>query len=73
VADERWQRIKELLDAALERPAEARQAFLVQACGGDDELRREVTSLLAAGDKSRDFLSPIVRRAGRDNPRENGT
>jgi hypothetical protein len=42
-----WARVEELYHAALERPAVQREAFLNQACGGDDELRREVQSLLA--------------------------
>ncbi len=38
--------VKELFLAACERPPEARSAFLAEACGEDDELRREVVSLL---------------------------
>jgi serine/threonine protein kinase len=41
-----WPKVEELYHAALERPAAEREAFLDQACGGDDELRREVQSLL---------------------------
>ncbi|PYQ41055.1 MAG: hypothetical protein DMF77_17010, partial [Acidobacteria bacterium] len=48
VPADRWQRVKELLGAALERPAEAREAFLRQACGEDEGLRHEVELLLAA-------------------------
>ncbi|HZB45254.1 MAG TPA: protein kinase [Pyrinomonadaceae bacterium] len=36
----------ELLDAALELPAAEREAFVAAACGGDEALRREVSSLL---------------------------
>jgi hypothetical protein len=46
VADDHWQRVKQLLGAALERPAEARGSFPREACGGDEGLRREVESLL---------------------------
>ena len=45
---EQYQRIGELYHAALELAPEARPAFLASACGGDDELRREVESLLRA-------------------------
>jgi serine/threonine-protein kinase len=45
---ERWQRVDELLEAAIEREASERSDFLNQACGGDEDLRREVESLLAA-------------------------
>lgn len=43
---ERLEEIQELYHAALERDSGARAAFLVQACNGDEELRREVASLL---------------------------
>ena len=43
---ERWQRIEELYHDAMTREAADRAAFLASACAGDDELRREVESLL---------------------------
>jgi eukaryotic-like serine/threonine-protein kinase len=43
---DRWQRIEELYHAALAREREGRAAFLANACQGDEELRREVESLL---------------------------
>jgi Tol biopolymer transport system component len=48
MTDNRWQRVKALFQAAVERPAGERTAFLAAASGDDDELRREVESLLAA-------------------------
>jgi eukaryotic-like serine/threonine-protein kinase len=48
VIDERWQRIKALFQAAVERPAAERTAFLSAAAGDDEALRREVESLLAS-------------------------
>src|ERR1700739_4197467 len=44
----RWQKVKELFGAALERPSAERAPFLAQACGSDPGLRAEVESLLAA-------------------------
>ena len=44
---ERWQQVERLYHSALERAPALRQAFLAEACGGDEELRREVESLLA--------------------------
>ena len=44
--DERWPRVKALFQAAAERPAEERAAFLTAATGEDAALRREVESLL---------------------------
>ncbi len=43
-------------EAALERPPEARSAFLAEACHGDDELCREVQYLLAQHDAAGSFL-----------------
>src|SRR5262245_24141491 len=44
---DRLQQIEDLYHAALARPSEARAAFLADDCGGDDDLRREVESLVA--------------------------
>jgi len=44
---ERWQSVKHLCRAALDKPAAERAAFLDDACAGDEALRREVESLLA--------------------------
>jgi Tol biopolymer transport system component len=61
---ERWARIKELFDGALDREPEARAAFLEQACPADDaELRREVESLLDAHARSDGFLETPVLAA----------
>ncbi|HEX9003896.1 MAG TPA: protein kinase, partial [Blastocatellia bacterium] len=49
---DRWARIDQLLDEALERPAAERSVFLDEACLNDPELRREVQSLLAAHQKA---------------------
>ncbi len=42
------QQIEEVFHAASERAPEERAAFINEACGGDDSLRREVEALLAA-------------------------
>jgi hypothetical protein len=57
---ERWRQIDLLYQAALERDATERGAFLDEACAGDEQLRREVESLLAANEKAKeaeDFLN----------------
>ncbi len=51
---ERWKQIDALFDAVEELPAERRDAFLAEACAGDEELRREVQSLLAEQEKIAD-------------------
>ena len=43
---ERWQQIEKICQSALELDESRREAFLEEACGGDQELRREVESLL---------------------------
>ena len=48
---ERWGRIKEIFEAALEQPPEARSSFLVEVCGGDISLRGEVELLLSGRDQ----------------------
>lgn len=62
---ERWQQVKQVLDAALECSIEERADYLNRACGDDDELRREVESLLAAWQENDDtFLErPAVSEA----------
>jgi len=53
----RWQRVKSVLQDALDRPEGARSAFLDGACVDDPELRAEVESLLAANRDAGAFLS----------------
>jgi eukaryotic-like serine/threonine-protein kinase len=48
MSPERWQKIHELFEAALERPVEERPAFLAHACAGDEETQRRVEAMLAA-------------------------
>jgi eukaryotic-like serine/threonine-protein kinase len=47
---DRWRRIAHLYELALEREPVERGAFLAAVCAGDDELRREVESLIAHED-----------------------
>ncbi|MGD0362059.1 MAG: protein kinase [Bryobacteraceae bacterium] len=54
---ERWQQCKQIFQATLDLPRSERPAYVRQACGEDDELRREVTSLLEAEERSDKFLS----------------
>jgi len=47
ITPQRWQEIDRIFAAALEREPAGRSAFLDEACGGDELLRKEVESLLA--------------------------
>jgi serine/threonine protein kinase len=72
-----WERIRAVFHAALEQPADARVAFLSSAAGGDEGIRREVESLLAAHEASDGFLeSPAIdlddRREAAASPLEAG-
>ena len=61
---ERWKQVDHLLQAALERPPEERDAFLRRACAGDQALESEVRSLLRAQQKAGSFLeSPAIEGA----------
>jgi class 3 adenylate cyclase/tetratricopeptide (TPR) repeat protein len=63
---ERWQRIKELFLAALERGPGERAAFIDAACAGDAEARAEVASLVAAHEKEGEFIdAPAAVMAAR--------
>jgi len=56
--DERWRKIEQIYNAALERPASGRAAHVREACAGDEDLRREVESLLGQGEHADSFLEP---------------
>jgi hypothetical protein len=49
--DDRWNHVDQLLQSALDIPAVERDAYLRNACGGDQRLEEEVRSLLAAHDR----------------------
>ncbi|MGA7401998.1 MAG: protein kinase [Candidatus Sulfotelmatobacter sp.] len=53
---ERWKRIDELLQAALQVPVEQQEEFLRQQCAGDADLLEEVDSLLTSHRQAGSFL-----------------
>ena len=53
---EQWQQVQDLFDAALEREPRDRSAFLDQACGGNEALRREVAWLISAHETEDHFI-----------------
>ena len=62
---EDWQQIKSLFHAAVEMEGGERQAFLTEACAGDEGLRRRVETLLVAHEEAGPFLvSPALVDAG---------
>ena len=56
--DDTWQRADRIFDAALDRPAVERAAFLDEACGGDGALRVLVERLLAEAETLDAFMTP---------------
>ena len=64
-----WELVKETFEAALDRPQPERSAFIAGACHGDDEVRREVESLLAVHEQDTDFMNePIGALLPDDEP-----
>jgi eukaryotic-like serine/threonine-protein kinase len=60
---ERWRRIEEIFRTAIDRPADERGSYLTRACGADEDLRREVLSLLER-DTAEEFIrGPIANAA----------
>ena len=55
-----YQRVGDLFDEAMELAPDARPGFLLRACGGDEELRREVESLLRAREEADGFIAGKV-------------
>lgn len=53
---ERYQQIGEIYHSALELAPKQRVTFLAQACAGDEELLREVESLIASNEQAGEFI-----------------
>ena len=64
----RWEQVRSLFHRALERPSEERPAFVSTETAGDEEIRQEVESLLAAYGGAGGFLdtSPVAALRARD-------
>ncbi|MGH9767973.1 MAG: serine/threonine protein kinase, partial [Blastocatellia bacterium] len=56
----RWERIKQIFHAALEEPPQQREAYLREACAGDQELMREVERLVANDRSAGDFMEELA-------------
>lgn len=54
---EHWQKVKEILEAALDRDERSRPGFLDAACEGAPHLRADVEALLALDGETETFLS----------------
>jgi serine/threonine protein kinase len=56
ISSERWERVKDILQSALERDAVDQLPFIAAACSGDEALRLEVESLLAYQSRQQGFI-----------------
>ena len=54
--NERWQQVEDLYDATLKKVPKERAAFLDQECAGDEQLRKEIESLLAYEQRAEKFI-----------------
>ena len=52
----RWEQVEKICQSALELEESQRKAFLQAACGGNEELRREVESLLKFDEHRDQFI-----------------
>src|SRR5262249_52582606 len=66
---DRYRQIGELYHAALGVEPGKRAGFLKDNCGNDEDLRREVESLLAAHQQARGFISRPALETGDDENR----
>src|ERR1051326_4470928 len=61
---ERWQRVKEVFQAALDHAPRERLSFISAACGADEDLRHEVESLISSHEQTGTFIdSPAYEAA----------
>jgi hypothetical protein len=66
---ERWQQIEDLFQSTLERAPQERTVFLVEACGGDESLCREVELLIASYEQDAGFIeTPASQRLSGNFP-----
>jgi len=62
MADENWQKVREIFDVALQKEPQARQSYVLEACGEDKILLAEVESLFSTFDKLDGFMDkPAVQ------------
>ena len=68
---DQWKQLDKVLHAALQRPPEERDAFLREACAGNERLEREARSLLIFEQNAEGFLErPAIEMAAQVAVRE---
>jgi serine/threonine protein kinase/TolB-like protein/tetratricopeptide (TPR) repeat protein len=62
MTEARWEQVKALFEAAVDRPPSERDAFLSLAAAADEDLRREVQSLLRSDDPDAELTGLLQRQ-----------
>ncbi len=63
MADEKWQKVREIFDSALRQKPDERRRFVNEVCGNDKTLLAEVESLLSSLDSAESFMeTPAVAK-----------
>jgi len=63
MADNNWQKVREVFDSALGREPEERQNFVNEVCGDDKTMLAEVESLLSSHDSAESFMeTPAITK-----------
>ena len=63
---DRWQKIEQIYNAAIELEPDRREAWLAEACAGDESLRKEVEALLQSNSEDGCFMKePAMQFAAR--------
>ena len=78
MSEDRWQRVKDLYNSVLELEPDRRDAFLREACAGQEDLRAEIDRLLSRQPEAEKFIeSPALNVAARvlaaDHAQQGGT
>jgi len=63
MADDSWQKVREIFDSALRRRPEERRRFVKEVCGDEKNLLAEVESLLSSHDSAESFMeTPAIAK-----------
>ena len=73
VNPERWKDVEAVFEQALELPPGEQSAFLRKTCAGDEQLRREVESLLESHRRAGAFFDNADHFLSRESFEENGS
>jgi eukaryotic-like serine/threonine-protein kinase len=71
VTTQQWKQIKDLVTAAQSVDPRERESYVLAQCGDDEEIRREVLSLLQSHDAAGDFLeipAVLLNKGAADEP-----